>query len=116
AGERGRHRIAPAAERFAEDQEIRYGAGLVLVREQLAGPAEARLNLVEHEQHVALAAERARRGEIAVGRQDDSCLGLDGLDEKRGRVGAKRGAQLLDVAEVDEPKTGGGAAEVLAVL
>ena len=48
--------IHAAAERFAEDQEIRLGAGLVLVREQLAGPPEARLDLVEHEQHVALAA------------------------------------------------------------
>ena len=56
AREHGRHRIHAAAERLAEHEHVGLGAWLVLVGEHLARAAQSRLNLVEHEQHVALAA------------------------------------------------------------
>ncbi len=66
AREHGRHGVDPAAERLAEHEHVGIGARLVIVREHLARAAQAGLNLVEHEQHVALAAQRARRREIPV--------------------------------------------------
>jgi hypothetical protein len=74
------------------------------------------LDLVEHEQHVVLAAERARRGKVARRRNDDARLGLNRLDEKRDRVLGQRRAQRVKIAEVDELEARRERAEVLAVL
>ena len=53
--------------------------GLVLMAEHLARAPQAGLDLVQHEEHVVLAAELAGRGEIAVRRDQDTALTLNGL-------------------------------------
>ncbi len=69
----------PASERLSEHVEVRPHV-LVVTREPPAGPAEAGLDLVGHEQDPGLVADRSRGSEVPVGRQDHPGLALDRLD------------------------------------
>ena len=89
AREHGRHGIDAAAERLAEHEHVGIGAGLVVVREHLARAPQAGLNLVEHEQHVALAAKRARRG------RDSPCGGT--MMPASAWIGSTRNATVFGV-------------------
>src|SRR6185503_4267076 len=73
-------------------------------------------DLVEHEQHVALAAQRACRGKVSRRRHDDAGLCLYWLHEERNGLRRDGGAQRGDVAEVDEREARRERAEVLAIL
>jgi hypothetical protein len=55
---------------------------LVLLGQQLAGAAEAGLDLVQDQHHVVRGAELARALQIAGGRDDDAGLALDRLDQE----------------------------------
>src|SRR5690606_15103150 len=115
-GEHGGNGIDAAAERLAEDQHVGLRVRLVLVVEQPSGAAETGLNLVEHQQHAVLAAERAGRAEIARRRNDDARLGLDRLDEERDRARSDRALERRGVAVVDRHETRRERTEILAVL
>ena len=100
----GRHRIEATGERLAED--VHVGSHVVVIaREQLACAAEPRLDLVGHEQHVALLAEVGELAQPPIGRNQDARFGLDRLDEHGTGVrpdGATRG---LDVTERDDAES-----------
>ena len=105
-----------AAEPLGHGDGVRLHAGM-LIGEELAGPADAALDLVDHEQHVARAAElldaaqEFRGGGIdaafALDRFDQDGgggLGVDGLvpggevvERGRGEAGQQRTEALLDL-------------------
>src|SRR5690606_22362436 len=114
--EYGGDRVHPAAERLAEDEDVRLRVRLVLIVEQLARAAQAGLNLVEHQQHAVLGAKRASGGEIAGRRDVDTRLGLNRLDEKRDGARSDRALEGGDVAEVDRHEARRERPEVLTVL
>ena len=68
-----------AAEPLAERQDVGLHAR-VLVRAEAAGAADAGLDLVEDQQHAALAGERAQRDEVVVVGRDHAGLALDRLE------------------------------------
>ena len=100
----GRDRDDAAAERLAQDVEVGDDA-LVVAREGPAGPAEAGLDLVGREQHVVGGAELADPAQVAVRRDHDAALALDGLDEHGDRVRRDGGFERREVAvgHLDEP-------------
>ena len=73
-----------AAERLGQHHHV-GDHPLGLAGEQVAGAAEAGLDLVEGQEDARLAADRADLGEVAGGRLHDAALALDRLDEE-GRV------------------------------
>ena len=105
-GDDGGQRHDPAAERLAEDVDVGDDA-LVLAGERRAGPSEARLDLVCHQQDAALGAELARRTQVALGRHDHPRLALDRFDEERDRVVIDRSAKRVDVSVRARTRTPG---------
>jgi hypothetical protein len=99
----GGHRVEAAGERLADERDVRLDA-FVLLGEQPAGSAEARLDLVEDQGDVALRAQRTHLAEIAGRRNDDAGLALDRLHEKRDRVVVEGLGERLEVAERHDPK------------
>jgi hypothetical protein len=85
---------------------------LVVARKAPAGAAETGLDLVGDEQDAGLVTDRPRGGEVAVGRDDDSGLPLDRLDEEGDGVLADGRAQRLrvTVGHPDEPGSEGAKA------
>ena len=71
---------------------------LVLEPEPLAGAAQAGLDLVEHEQHVALVAQPADVGQPALGRHVDPALALDGLDQHRAPPSGSTAASMASMS------------------
>ena len=68
----------------------------------MPGAADAALHLVDDQQRAGGVADRAHRGEETGRRRHDPALAQRRLDEDgRGRL-VDRGAQRVDVAEVDE--------------
>ena len=113
--EHGGDGIEAAGERLADDEHVGLDA-LVLVGEELAGAAEAGLDLVGDEQDAVLLADGGGVFEEAVGRHEDAGLALDGLDEEGGGVGRDGGAQGGGIAEGDDLEAGREGAEAVAVL
>ena len=91
----GRDRIDAAAERLAEDQPVRPDV-LMLMGEPSPGAPETGLDLVEDQQNVVLVADRAQLAQIALGRDDDAGLALDGLDQDRAGVRRDRARHSLE--------------------
>src|ERR1700742_2527631 len=77
----------------------------MLLGEQLAGPAEPGLDLVEDQHHVMRGAELAYLSEIAGWRNDDAGFPLDRLDQKGDGVRRDRLRQRPGVAEGDDPES-----------
>ena len=121
-----------AAERLAEQVEVGHDPDEV-AGEGRAGAAEARLDLVGDEQHVALGADRPDRRKVVGRRHEDAGLALDGFDQHGhgvvvDRVGERRGVAVGHGAEarreraeivagvrvVGEAHDGGGAAVEVA--
>ena len=69
-----------------------------------ARAADARLHLVEEEQRAVLVGERAGGGEELRRRRVDPALALDRLEQDRGRVGADRGGERIDVVQLREAR------------
>src|SRR5216683_2799863 len=107
--------IETASEGFADDEDV-GGDALVHVGEELAGAAEAGLDLVGHEEDAVLLADGCGLCEEAVGRDEDAGLSLDGLDEEGAGVGCDGLAEGLGVAEGDDLEAGQEGAEAFAVL
>ena len=97
AADHGADRHDPAAERLAEHHQVGLRA-LVLPGERLAGAPEAGLDLVQHEQHVALGAQHPRGGQVAGRRHEHPGLALDRLEQHGDRGLVDRGGQRVDVA------------------
>src|SRR6185437_11725104 len=115
---RAEHRgdgIEPAGERLADDEHVRRDA-LMHVGEELAGAAKAGLDLVEHEQNVVLFAGGGDFAQVAVGRDEDAGLALDGLDEEGAGLRRDGAAQRVGVTEGDDLEARGERPETLAVL
>jgi len=115
AGDDGRHRIHPPRQRLPHDDDIRLD--VVPVRAQhLPRAADAGLDLVGDEQHVVLLAQPLRLAEVALRRDDDAGLALDGLDHERREVvapGLEGGLERGEIAEGDEGVAGHEGAEVM---
>lgn len=79
-GDDGRDRDHAAAQRLAEDVDVRHDL-LVLARERLPGPAQPRLDLVRHEQDVPLARELPYAPQVPGGRHQHPRLALDRLQQ-----------------------------------
>ena len=79
----------------------RHHVGLEALRlegEPVSGPAETRLDLVEHQQRVALGAQRAHGTEVVRARHHDPALALQRLEQHRGhRLGVERLVERGDV-------------------
>ena len=114
-GDKGRHRQHAAAERLAQDDAVGADA-LVLEREPGAGAAEARLHLVEDQQHAVRVADAAQPGEEARGRHDDAGLALDRLDQHRRRVRRDRALDGGEIAERHRAEAGRERSEAVAVI
>ena len=102
----GRRHFRPGpagADRHAVAERLghRHHVGLEplgLEGEPVPGPSEAGLHLVEHEERVALGAERPHRGQVVRARDHDAALALERLQQDgRDRVGVERLVQRGDV-------------------
>ena len=116
--EAGGQREQAAAQPLADQQHVGRDPFL-LAGEQPPGSAEPRLDLVEDQRDPVAAAERARPGEVARGRNDHAALALDRLEEqRRDRAGraAQPGLQRVSVAEGYVVDAGRQRTEALRVL
>ena len=115
---RGRHHAADghhaAAEDLARQQHVRRDAGEVSAPPG-AEAAHAGLDLVEDHHGAGLGARLPDLPQVAVGRQPDAALGLDGLEQHR-RLGRQRGPQRGGIAERYEVDHRQQRAERVAVL
>ena len=98
AGHAGADR-EPAAERLGERQDVRLHAIGPLVGEQLAGPAEAALDLVKDQQGPGFVAELAQRLQALLRQRTRAALALYRLDDDRRRGRADSGFQGVHVIE-----------------
>ena len=103
----------PAAERLAEDVDIRCDR-LVVDGEAFAGPPETRLHLVGDEEDVVCVTDRPDRGKVAGRRDDHAGLTLDRLDEERDRMLVDRRLERVRVPERDRAEPGGIGTEAAA--
>ena len=69
------------------------------IGEELAGAADAGLDLVEDQEQAVLVAEAAQFAQEGVRHRADAALALDRLDHERRRLGADDGLQGLDILE-----------------
>jgi hypothetical protein len=81
-----------------------------------AGAAQARLHLVEDEQHLVRVADAAPPREKARRRHNDPGLSLDRLDQHRCRLGCDRTLDRGEIAERYGAEARGGRAEAVAVI
>ena len=88
----------------------------MIAREELAGAAQARLDLVGHEQDVLLATQRGERREPAVGRNQDAGLRLDRLDEHGAGVWPDGAPRRRDVTKRNDPEARREWPEATAIL
>lgn len=88
----------------------------MLVGEELSGAAEARLDLVGHEEDVVLFADGGCFGEEAVEWNEDAGFALDGFDEEGCGVGRDGCAESGGIAEGDDLEAGQEGTEAFAVL
>ncbi len=107
--------VEAAGEGFADDADVGADA-FVLEGEELAGAAEAGLDLVAHEEDVVFVADLPECGEVAGGRNDDAGLALDGFYEECDCVVGDGRADGFGVAEGDLAEAGGKGAEAALVL
>ena len=111
-GQDGGNRVAPAAQGFADDDHVGPHA-FILAGEELAGPAESRLDLVGDEKDSVRLADLGGPPQEAVGRDEDPGLGLDRFDQEGGRVRGSGLLQSIGVAEGDDDESGSEGAEAL---
>ena len=90
-----------AGERLGEGGDVGQDA-VMLVGEQLAGAAQAGLNLVGDEQRAGGVGEVARGLEKLARDGTDAALALNGLDEDGADFGGEFRAEVVDVVEADE--------------
>jgi len=115
AAQERRHRVEATAERFADDQCVGFDA-VPLVGEQLAGPAQARLDLVADQQDVVLFTDLGSFLHVA-GRWDvDASFALHRFDHERASALGDRLGQRLVVTERYDLKTGRERPKTVAVL
>jgi len=114
-GEHAGDRVEAARERLADDRDVRPDS-LVLVGEELAGAAEAGLDLVADEQRVALAGQIAQRRQVALARDDHAPLTLDRLDQDGDRLLVDRRGDRVGVAVGQDAKAARERSEALAIL
>eukprot|EP00515_Schizochytrium_aggregatum_P017286 CAMPEP_0202097642 /NCGR_PEP_ID=MMETSP0965-20130614/1310_1 /ASSEMBLY_ACC=CAM_ASM_000507 /TAXON_ID=4773 /ORGANISM="Schizochytrium aggregatum, Strain ATCC28209" /LENGTH=849 /DNA_ID=CAMNT_0048666027 /DNA_START=98 /DNA_END=2648 /DNA_ORIENTATION=+ len=109
----GGHGVHAATEGLAEDDDVRADV-LVVHAEHAAGAAEASLDLVCDHEHVVLGAEVAHALEVALVRDEDAGLALDGLEHVRGDVGValELGLERGEVVVGHELETGHVGAKV----
>ena len=88
----------------------------MLERKQLACAAQARLDLVEDQEHVIGGAEFAQALEIALGWDHDAGLALDGLHEHSASVGGDGGLHGLQAAVFDDGESWGEGAEAAGAV
>ena len=81
------------AQALGQRHHIREDAG-PLVRKPLAGAAHAALHLVNHQQPVALVAQRAHLAQVIHVRRIDATFTLDRLQKHRHHVGVAGGGRL----------------------
>ena len=103
-----------AAEDLAREQRVRRDAGEVSAPPG-AESAHAGLDLVEDHHGASLGARLPDLPQVAVGRQPDTTLGLDGLEQHH-RLGGEHGPERGGVAERDEVDHRQQWAERVAVL
>ena len=89
-----------AAEALGQGEDV-GGDPFGLVREPRAGPADAGLDLVEHQQRAGPVAGRAGGGEVAGRGGDDAALALGRLEDDRRGLLVDRLAEGVGVAVVD---------------
>lgn len=82
-GEHGRHGQDAAAEGLAQDDNVRSHRVVVLDRQFVAGPTNARLDLVGNEQYIEPPAQRLHLFEVAGGRDNDTSFALNRLEHDR---------------------------------
>src|SRR5208337_1669397 len=110
-----RDRIKAAGKRFADDDGVRPDA-FMHVGEQLAGAAEARLDLVGNQEHAILLADGRCFFQESGGRNHNAGFSLNGLDQERTGVWSNRAAQRSRVAVGNNLEPRRERAEAVAVL
>ena len=98
-GEHRTDRVA-VAQRLGRRQHVRLDVHL-LVGEQRAGAAHARLDFVEDQQRAGLVAQLAQRFQVVRVARNDAALALDRLDDHGRDIIGNRGARGLDVVVRD---------------
>ena len=88
----------------------------MIAGKEASGAAEARLNLVGDQEHVIVAADFLAAAQVAGRWNNDAAFALDGLDEKRGRIGRYRGFEGICVAIFHDLESRRQRAEVLLVF
>jgi hypothetical protein len=83
-GEHGRHGQDAATEGLAQDDNVRSHRLVVLDRQFVTGPTNARLDLVGNEQYVEPSAQRLYLFEVAGGWDNDPSFALYRLEHDRG--------------------------------
>ena len=107
--------VVASRQRLGDDHHVGLDV-FPLVREQAAGAAEPRLDLVEDQQHVVPLADLLGLLEVSGGRDDDAGLALYGFDEKRRRVRGDGRFERRRVAEGDDPEPRRQRTEAVLVL
>src|SRR4051812_9703155 len=96
------HRIA-AAKALGHADGVNAHAGM-LERIKSAGPPEAALHLVQHQQQIVLVAELADAPEEFIGARRDPTLALDRLEENRRGLSIDQVGKALQVVQLAKGK------------
>jgi hypothetical protein len=111
-----RDRIEPAGERLADHEHVGARLLVVHVREELARPPEAGLDLVGHEQHAVPPADPGHLGEVARRRNDHARFALNRLHEEAAGVRSDRVLERVGIAEGNDAEARRERREPVAVL
>ena len=108
----GRHGHDTAAERLAEQIQIRHDARVVAL-ESGSGAPEPGLDLVGDEQHIATRRDRTHSREVVGRRNEDARFALNRLDEHRHRVVVDGRFECVRVAVGNRAESGGEWTEII---
>ncbi len=114
-GQHRRNRVEAAGEGFADDDDV-GGDAFVLEGKELAGTAQAGLNLVHDQENVVGLADVLGRLQVAVRGHQDTGFALDGFDHKGTGVGGDGLLQGLDVAKGHDFEAGREGPEAIFIL
>ncbi len=106
-GKNGGDWVKTAGERLADDGYVGNNA-VVLEGEEFSGAAEARLDLVGHQQDIVLAADSCGLREEAIGRNLDAASPWMGSMRKGAGVGRDGSTESFRIAEGDLAEAAGG--------